>query len=72
MIGKDDSNNEEQQVLKVNDRRKFNIDGSLREGVTLDFFSCRGAKSQRKPKRFFNIEQFKAILKKLCVFAPLR
>ena len=36
MIGKDDSNNEEQQVLKVNDRRKFNIDGSLREGVTLE------------------------------------
>ena len=35
MIGKDDSNGEE-QVLKVNDKRKFNIDGSLREGVTLE------------------------------------
>jgi hypothetical protein len=35
MIGKEDSNGEE-QVLKVNDRRKFNIDGSLREGVTLE------------------------------------
>jgi hypothetical protein len=36
MIGKDNSNNDEPQVLKVNDRRKFNIDGSLREGVTLE------------------------------------
>ena len=36
MTEKDDSNNEEQQVLKVTDRRKFNIDGSLREGVTIE------------------------------------
>lgn len=36
MIGKDDSKTEEPQELKVNDRRKFNIDGSLREGVTLE------------------------------------
>lgn len=33
MIGKDDNN--EEVVLKVNDRRKFNLDGSLREGVEL-------------------------------------
>lgn len=33
MIGKDD--NSEEVVLKVNDRRKFNSDGSLREGVEL-------------------------------------
>lgn len=33
MIGKDDPN--EEVVLKVNDRRKFNSDGSLREGVEL-------------------------------------
>lgn len=32
MIGKDDN---EEVVLKVNDRRKFNSDGSLREGVEL-------------------------------------
>lgn len=32
MIGKDDN---EEVVLKVNDRRKFNADGSLREGVEL-------------------------------------
>lgn len=33
MIGKDESN--EEVVLKVNDRRKFNPDGSVREGVEL-------------------------------------
>lgn len=33
MIGKDDSN--EEVVLKVNDRRKFNADGSLRDGIEL-------------------------------------
>jgi hypothetical protein len=35
MIGKDE-NSEEQPVLKVTDRRKFNIDGSVREGVTIE------------------------------------
>lgn len=34
MIGRDD--NTEEVVLKVNDRRKFNSDGSVREGVTLE------------------------------------
>lgn len=33
MIGKDESN--EEVVFKVNDRRKFNSDGSLREGVEI-------------------------------------
>ncbi|NNE65056.1 MAG: DUF1844 domain-containing protein [Pyrinomonadaceae bacterium] len=36
MIGTDDPNNEEEPVLKVTDRRKFNEDGSLREGVVID------------------------------------
>lgn len=36
MIGKDELNEEEQPVLKVTDKRKFNPDGTLREGVTLD------------------------------------
>ncbi|MEZ5428294.1 MAG: DUF1844 domain-containing protein [Pyrinomonadaceae bacterium] len=36
MIGKEDQNNEEQPALKVTDKRKFNPDGSLREGVTLE------------------------------------
>lgn len=35
MIGKDE-NSEEQPVLKVTDRRKFNPDGSVREGVSLE------------------------------------
>jgi Domain of unknown function (DUF1844) len=35
MIGKDE-NNEEQPVLKVTDRRKFNLDGSVREGVVIE------------------------------------
>ncbi|MGE3467408.1 MAG: DUF1844 domain-containing protein [Pyrinomonadaceae bacterium] len=34
MIGRDD--NEEEVSFKVADRRKFNADGSLKEGVTLD------------------------------------
>lgn len=34
MIGKDD--NQEEVSFKVADRRKFNSDGSLREGVTLE------------------------------------
>ena len=35
MIGKDD-NQEEEVSYKVADRRKFNADGSLKEGVTLE------------------------------------
>lgn len=34
MIGKDESG--EEVVLKVQDRRKFNVDGSLREGVEIE------------------------------------
>ncbi len=36
MIGKDTHEGEEEQVLKVIDKRKFNVDGSLREGVTIE------------------------------------
>ena len=36
MIGNQDPNHEEEPVLKVTDKRKFNPDGSVREGVTLD------------------------------------
>lgn len=36
MIGNQDPNHEEEPVLKVTDRRKFNPDGSVREGVTID------------------------------------
>ena len=35
MIGKDE-NSEEQPVLKVTDRRKFNPDGSVRDGVVIE------------------------------------
>lgn len=35
MIGKEDLKNEEEPTLKVTDRRKFNVDGSVREGVEL-------------------------------------
>ena len=34
MTGKEDSN--EEVSFKVSDRRKFNPDGSLKEGVTLE------------------------------------
>lgn len=42
MIGKDES--EEEVSFKVADRRKFNADGSLKEGVTLE-----PAKTEEKP-----------------------
>lgn len=42
MIGKDD--NQEEVSFKVADRRKFNADGSLKEGVTLE-----PAKVEEKP-----------------------
>lgn len=35
MIGRDE-HNEEEPILKVLDKRKFNADGSVREGVTLE------------------------------------
>ncbi|MCY7345636.1 MAG: DUF1844 domain-containing protein [Pyrinomonadaceae bacterium] len=35
MIGKEDINTEEQPELTITDRRKFNVDGSLREGVEI-------------------------------------
>ncbi len=43
MIGKED--NQEEVSFKVADRRKFNADGSLKEGVTLE-----PAKVEEKPK----------------------
>lgn len=36
MIGNQDPNQEEETELKVTDRRKFNPDGSVREGVTIE------------------------------------
>ncbi len=36
MIGKEDLNDEEQPELIITDKRKFNVDGSLREGVTIE------------------------------------
>ncbi|MGI8789080.1 MAG: DUF1844 domain-containing protein [Pyrinomonadaceae bacterium] len=36
MIGKEDTNHEEQPELVITDRRKFNVDGSLRKGVQLE------------------------------------
>lgn len=42
MIGKEELNDEEQPILRVTDKRKFNADGSVREGVELE---------SEKPKR---------------------
>ena len=36
MIGTEEERNDEEPVLKVTDRRKFNPDGSVREGVTIE------------------------------------
>jgi hypothetical protein len=36
MIGKEELYNEEQDEIKVIDKRKFNLDGSLRDGVELE------------------------------------
>ena len=45
MIGKEDPNNEEQPELIITDRRKFNVDGSLKEGVEIE-----PAKPKPEPK----------------------
>ncbi len=52
MIGKDE-NSEEQPVLKVTDRRKFNLDGSVREGVQIEPEKPKEAKpveAEKPPK----------------------
>ena len=36
MIGKEELYNEEQPAVKVTDKRKFNLDGSIREGVEIE------------------------------------
>lgn len=36
MIGKEELYNEEQEEIKVTDKRKFNLDGSLRDGVEIE------------------------------------
>ncbi len=46
MIGKEEYN-EEQPELKVTDKRKFNLDGSVREGVTIE---PERPKAEEKPK----------------------
>lgn len=48
MIGKDD--NQEEVSFKVADRRKFNSDGSLREGVTLEPAKIEEKAAAPKPK----------------------
>ena len=47
MIGKDD--NQEEVTFKVADRRKFNADGSLKEGVTLEPEKPRGEPKPTAP-----------------------
>ncbi|NNF00797.1 MAG: DUF1844 domain-containing protein [Pyrinomonadaceae bacterium] len=49
MIGKEDEVAEEEPVLKVKDRRKFNADGSLREGVTLEDEKPKAAAAASAP-----------------------
>jgi hypothetical protein len=46
MIGKEE-NNEEQPELKVTDRRKFNLDGTVREGVTIE---AKKPKEEERPQ----------------------
>ena len=36
MIEREDENNEEETVLKITDKRKFKLDGSLRDGVIIE------------------------------------
>ncbi len=48
MISKDELENEEEPVLKIIDKRKFNVDGSLRDGVTIEKEEL-GKKETAKP-----------------------
>ncbi len=45
MIGKEDLKNEDEPTLKVTDRRKFNVDGTVREGVELKAEKPKGAET---------------------------
>ena len=49
MIGKEQLNNEEQPEVKVTDKRKFNVDGSLREGVTIEAKPKEEKPKEEKP-----------------------
>ena len=49
MIGKDE-NSEEQPELKVTDRRKFNADGSVREGVVIEAEKPKAEEKQADEK----------------------
>ncbi len=49
MIGIEDQNQEEEPELKVTDRRKFNEDGSLREGVTIEKEEPKPAREEGPP-----------------------
>lgn len=50
MIGKED--NQEEPVLKIEDKRMFNPDGSLREGITIE-------KEEKKPENPVEIPEVK-------------
>jgi len=50
MIGKEDLN-EEQLELKITDKRKFNFDGSVREGVTIEAEKPKAAAPIAEPSK---------------------
>jgi hypothetical protein len=54
MIGKDD--NQEEVSYKVADRRKFNSDGSVRDGVTLDSAKPMESSAQEKTEAAPEVE----------------
>ena len=55
MIGKDD--NQEEVTFKVADRRKFNADGSLKEGVTLEPAPERPAAAPSEPSEIAPVDK---------------
>ncbi len=48
MIEREEENNEEEAELKVTDKRKFHVDGSLRDGVTIEKEEPKEAKPIEK------------------------
>lgn len=59
MIGKEDLNSEEQPELIITDKRKFNVDGSLREGVMIEAEKPK-EQPESKTEKAENLETAKA------------
>ncbi|MCS6874359.1 MAG: DUF1844 domain-containing protein [Pyrinomonadaceae bacterium] len=70
MIGKE--NQSEEVVIKVNDKRKFNLDGTLREGVVIEKSEPQRQEAKREESEAKSVkEEVKAEKKESTLFVSL-